>query len=135
MNVIGLPVIYDEYEERTISNAVWKLKKQGYATDHNGLLYITARGSRYSKIVTSKKLKHFKSPFPKNASRNLLVLYDISEDKKKEREWFRYHLRKFGYKMIQRSVWIGPSPLPRDFILYVKSIGLKKSIKTHKIAK
>ncbi|MCX6717161.1 MAG: hypothetical protein NTU76_00605 [Candidatus Taylorbacteria bacterium] len=37
--------------------------------------------------------------------------------------------------MIQRSVWVGPSPLPKDFIDYVKSIGLRDKLKTFKLAK
>ena len=73
--------------------------------------------------------------FKNTAPRNLIVMYDIPEDKKKEREWFRRHLQKFDYHMLQRSVWVGPSPLPKDFLAYVKSIGLSKQIRTLKLAK
>ena|ERR1035437_155949 len=77
--------------------------------------------------------------FPSNLSeispKNLIVIYDIPEEKKKERDWFRRHLKKFNYIMIQRSVWVGPSPLPKDFIDYVKSIGLLGQLKTFKLAK
>jgi len=62
-------------------------------------------------------------------------MYDIHEAKKKERDWFRRHLKKFGYVMIQRSVWVGPSPLPKDFLDYVKAIGLEGQLKTFKLAK
>jgi hypothetical protein len=37
--------------------------------------------------------------------------------------------------MIQKSVWVGPSPLPKDFLDYVKSIGLLNQLKTLKLAK
>ncbi len=73
--------------------------------------------------------------FPKGSPKNLIVIYDIPEGQKKERNWFRRHLRKFDYIMIQRSVWVGPSPLPKDFIDYLKSIGLKNSLKIFKLAK
>jgi len=66
--------------------------------------------------------------------KNLIVIYDIPEAKKKERDWFRRHLKKFNYVMIQKSVWVGPSPLPKDFLEYVKSIGLKDKLKTFKLA-
>ncbi len=62
-------------------------------------------------------------------------MYDIPEDKKAEREWFRFHLKKFGYEMIQRSVWVGPSPLPKDFLDYLGEIKLKSHVKTFKLAK
>lgn len=62
-------------------------------------------------------------------------MYDIPHENKKERDWFRRHLKKFNYIMIQKSVWVGPSPLPRSFIDYVKSIGLLNQLKTFKLAK
>ena len=62
-------------------------------------------------------------------------MYDIPTEKKKEREWFRRHLQKFGYVMIQKSVWVGPSPLPRNFLDYVKKLGLLSQLRTLKLAK
>lgn len=77
----------------------------------------------------------FSSMFTKKSPRDLILMYDVTEDKKKERDWFRRQLKNFGYIMIQRSVWVGPSPLPKEFIDYVKSLGLQGSLKTFKLAK
>jgi CRISPR/Cas system-associated endoribonuclease Cas2 len=77
----------------------------------------------------------FDSPFKKDSPKNLLVMYDIPSDKSNERNWFRRHLKKFDYIMIQKSVWVGPSPLPNEFIRYVETIGLKKQLKTFKLSK
>ena len=77
----------------------------------------------------------FTSLFKKDAPKNLIVMYDIPYDKKKERDWFRRHLIKFGYIMIQKSVWVGPSPLPKDFLDYVKEIKIEDHLKTFKLAK
>ncbi len=88
-----------------------------------------------------KEAKHrfyhsrFYSSSAKNSPKNLIVMYDIPSDKKKERDWFRRQLKKFDYSMIQKSVWVGPSPLPEDFLKYVKSIGLIKQLKSFKLAK
>ena len=76
----------------------------------------------------------FASPFKKDSPKNLLIMYDIPTEKKKERDWFRRHLKKFNYIMIQQSVWVGPSPLPKEFIKYVEDIGLKKQLKTFKLS-
>lgn len=78
---------------------------------------------------------YFHSMFAETAPKNLIVMYDIPHEKKKERDWFRRHLKKFNYIMIQKSVWVGPSPLPKDFLDYVKSIGLLNQLKTFKLAK
>src|ERR1035437_7666189 len=65
----------------------------------------------------------FSSGLSDNSSKNLIVMYDIPSDMKKERDWFRRHLKRFNYIMVQKSVWVGPSPLPKDFLEYVTSIG------------
>ena len=78
--------------------------------------------------------KSFVSSFGKDSPKDLLLMYDIPNEKKKERDWFRRHLVKFGYIMVQKSVWVGPSPLPKEFIKYVEDIGLKKDLKTFKLA-
>lgn len=62
-------------------------------------------------------------------------MYDVADGKKKERDWLRRHLIKFGYIMIQRSVWVGPSPLPEQFVAYIKELGLRASVKKFKLAK
>lgn len=80
-------------------------------------------------------LDSFISNFKKDAPKNLLLIYDIPEEKKKERDWFRRQLKTFDFVMIQRSVWVGPSPLPTDFLDYLKRIGLQKEFKTFKLVK
>ena len=77
----------------------------------------------------------FSMKIVKDSPKNLIVMYDIPHEQKKERDWFRRHLKKFGYVMIQKSVWVGPFPLPIDFLEYVKSIGLLGQLKSFKLAK
>ncbi|HCY18060.1 MAG: hypothetical protein UR62_C0017G0023 [Candidatus Nomurabacteria bacterium GW2011_GWF2_35_12] len=86
-------------------------------------------------IPKRQYLCSFVSNFHKDTPKNLLLIYDIPEGKKKERDWFRRQLKNFDFIMIQRSVWVGPSPLPEEFIDYLKRIGLQKEFKTFKLAK
>lgn len=92
----------------------------------------------------SKKTSHrkrsfyhvsFLSHFKKDAPKNLIVMYDIPHNLKKERDWFRRQLINFGFIMIQKSVWVGPSPLPKDFLDYLKEIKINDNFKTFKLAK
>ncbi len=73
--------------------------------------------------------------YPIASPRDLIIMFDFPKDKIKERNWFRRQLQKFDYIMIQKSVWVGPSPLPKDFLTYIKSIGLFKQLVTLKLAK
>jgi hypothetical protein len=79
--------------------------------------------------------KCFVHNFKNTAPKDLIIMYNLPKDKKKEREWLLRHLQKFDYIMIQRSVWVGPSPLPKDFLNYVKKMGLSDKIRTLKLAK
>ncbi len=79
--------------------------------------------------------KTFSTTFEANKPKNLIVMYDIPHNMKKERDWFRRQLKNFDFFMIQKSVWVGPSPLSEDFLDYVKRIGLEKQFKTFKLAK
>ncbi|MFA6301354.1 MAG: CRISPR-associated endonuclease Cas2 [Candidatus Paceibacterota bacterium] len=100
-------------------------------------LFSRDRKSR-AKIEGRKKAFYnsvFISPFKKDAPKNLIVMYDIPHNLKKERDWFRRQLVKFGYVMIQKSVWVGPSPLPKDFLDYLERIRIKDDFKTFKLAK
>lgn len=95
------------------------------------------RSNRIKKKNRRRNFYHisFISPFPENAPKNLLLVYDVPEVMKKERDWFRRHLIKFGYIMIQKSVWAGPSPLPKEFLDYLKQIKIGDNFKTFKLAK
>src|SRR3989344_493053 len=87
------------------------------------------------RIFKRPYLQSFTSTFRKDAPKNLLLIYDVPEGRKKERDWFRRQLKNFDFVMIQRSVWVGPSPLPDDFLAYLQRIGLKNEFKTFKLAK
>ena len=108
MNAFGLPVWGSDKEDRI---------KKGTP----GKMYYQYRCFEFNYKVGSP--------------RDLVVMYDIPKDKRKERNWFRRHLKKFGYIMIQKSVWVGPSPLPKDFLNYAKSIGLANELVTLKLSK
>jgi len=133
LNAFFLPV-FDNSKKQSIRNQFNKLYKDGYIDKSNGSYIINKNGKDF--LLKNKKqfLKNFET-IENMGPKNLLLLYDIPEDKKSERDWFRRNLIKFGFVMIQKSVWVGPSPLPKEFLDYIKSIGLKDSIKTFKLEK
>ena len=109
VNALGLPVLANNLKEK--------------------------QDKKINKRVRSLYHISFQSSFKKDTPKNLIVMYDIQHNLKKERDWFRRHLVKFGYIMIQKSVWVGPSPLPKDFIDYLKEIKIGDKLKTFKLAK
>lgn|SRR3989338_4392794 len=109
---------------------------KGVKVNAFGLPILTEAKKKNSSKLRKRDIYHisFQSPFKKNTPKNLIVMYDIPHNLKKERDWFRRHLIKFGYVMIQKSVWLGPSPLPQDFLEYLKEIRIGDNFKTFKLA-
>ena len=133
VNLLGLPVLKN-YPSSSLRTTIWRLHEQCLIEKDLRGWYLTPAGKRYMRKKADSLLE-FEFKFSKDAPRNLIVMYDIPENQKAEREWFRWHLKKFNYQMIQRSVWVGPSPLPLEFMEYLKKVKLKDSVKTFKLAK
>lgn len=114
------------------------LNYKGVKVNAFGLPILTdSKRKQNTKSARTRESYHvaFTAAFKKDAPKNLIVMYDISERQKIERDWLRRQLVKFGYIMIQRSTWVGPSPLPKDFLAYIKHIGIGDKIKTLRLAK
>jgi|SRR3989338_3465991 len=115
-----------------------RLRYKGMSVNMFGLpSFDVSKKKRNISQYKSKReyLLSFSSNFHKDAPKNLLLIYDIPEGRKKERDWFRRQLKNFDFVMIQKSVWVGPSPLPPNFLGYLKRIELRKEFKTFKLAK
>ncbi len=133
VNLFGIPK-FKKYSQNSLSGNLSYIQKAGLVEKSDKGLILTLKGKKYiQKKIDS--LKQFYFSFDKNAPKNLIVMFDIPETKKAEREWLRWHLKKFNYLMIQKSVWVGPSPLPKDFLDYIESIKIKDGFKTFKLAK
>ena len=133
VNIFGIPKLsIHKYE--SVKSSISKLKKKGYVEKNQLGWFLTQKGKRYFERKYNS-FPQFDSPFSKKDSKDLLVMFDIPETKKAEREWLRWHLKKFNYVMIQRSVWRGPSPLPKEFLDYIKRTGLRENLKMLKISK
>ena len=133
VNMFGIPK-FKYTSPRSMSSIIYYLKKEELIGKNDKGWYLTPQGKKYMKRKEDS-LQQFEHQFSKESPKDLLVMFDIPEIKKAEREWFRWHLKKFNYEMIQKSVWVGPSPLPKQFMDYISKIGLKNSIKTFKLAK
>jgi DNA-binding transcriptional regulator PaaX len=115
-----------------------RLRYKGVAVGMFGLPRFNKPQNEKREIVRTTKrpyLHCFISNFKKDTPKNLLLIYDIPHEQKRERDWFRRQLIHFGFIMIQKSVWVGPSPLPTEFITYLKQIDLRKKFKTFKLAR
>lgn len=133
VNLFGIPK-FKHCSKRTLRSSIDRLAKNEMIQKELNGFVLTVNGRKYLK-KKEDSLKFFTKPVEINPDKNLLVIFDIPNVQKAEREWFRFNLKKFGYIMIQKSVWVGPSPLPKDFLEYLREINLKDCIITFKLAK
>jgi len=133
VNMFGIPK-FKNIRDGNLRSTLSYMKDRGLVSQDSCGWYATPAGKRYMRRKADSLL-NFDFKFPKEAAKNLLVMFDIPETQKAEREWFRWHLKKFNYEMVQKSVWVGPSPLPKEFLEYLKKIKLKDKVKTFKLAK
>lgn len=131
---LGLPA-FEYYKYQTLANRCSELKNKGYIKEVNGDYLITYKGEDFLNQKNRDTFKKFKPNKTNEDPKDLLLLYDIPQSKTSERNWFRRELKNFYFIMVQRSVWVGPSPLPLEFTSYLKKVGLKDEIKTFKLAK
>ena len=133
VNLLGIPK-FKYYSQNVLSGTLSYMRKVGLVNNVDTQLRVTLKGQKYIKRKMNS-LRQFHFDFDKDAPKNLIVMFDIPETKKAEREWLRWHLKKFNYFMIQKSVWVGPSPLPKEFLDYIKNIKIEDGFKTFKLAK
>ncbi|MEK9174910.1 MAG: hypothetical protein AAB725_02990 [Patescibacteria group bacterium] len=64
-----------------------------------------------------------------------LVVYDIPEADKRKRNLVRNELVACNYKQLQKSVWLGYSPLPENFIKSLEDMKLEGKVHVISIQK
>lgn len=133
VNLFGVPRLRKR-NYASLRSSIYRLRKNGYIEKVNDGWRLTKVGRKYYKNK-SLSFKKFVSNFNEESPKNLLLMFDVPYEKKGHRDWLRGQLKKFGYAMVQKSVWVGPSPLPKEFIDYIKEIGIKDCIKTFKLAR
>lgn len=117
-------------KENILSATLSRMKKDGLLKNKDRKWTVTLEGEELLN-GRSSDIKRF---FPtlksqmKSIPKNLIVIFDIPEKKKRYREWLRSELVGFGFEMVQRSVWLGPS-LPKEFVEYLSDNSLLKHIK------
>lgn len=65
---------------------------------------------------------------PQPDGKRRLVCFDIPERDRAKRRWLRTELVACGYRPLQRSVWIGETPLPTDFIANLDALNLRPHV-------
>ena len=129
----NMPKRLQRASDATLWVTLSRLKKKGLVENRKGawratkegILYLTNK-MRYRKLIPSGAEQR------RTTVKDMIIAFDIPERYKRERNWLREQLRHLGFAMLQKSVWFGPAPLPKEFILVIKELKILDFIKFFK---
>jgi len=132
--------ISDRYDHSSISKdsnaslrvTLSRLETKGFVERKRGIWHITKEGVAY---LARKKTLLLPSHTPhgavtdKKKPKRLIVMFDVPETQRHKRDWLRFELLGLGFVMLQKSAWLGPAPLPREFVKSVNELKLLPYLK------
>lgn len=123
---------YRKLKEQTLRTTLSRLKKRGLTENRNGIWTITKKGREFFKNKLISKIPHFGHLKTKNKKKEMVIVFDIPEIRRRQRNWLRIELVALGFIPLQKSVWLGPAPLPKEFIEYLSETNLLSYLKFFK---
>jgi len=121
----------EKYKKKNIGVELARLHKRGYIKNSDTGWSITNKGNLHTKQV--RLMSYLPSPFKENIPSTTILSFDIPEKNRKVRNWLRNQIKIFGYKILQQSLWVGPGPLPQNFLKRLEDLNIRKNVKTFKI--
>jgi phenylacetic acid degradation operon negative regulatory protein len=106
-------------KEITIRQNIRRLQKHGFVIKKEGKLRLTLKGENLADYILKRKKKLNK----KWDKKYRVVIFDIPENKRLDRDWLRKELYLLKYKQLQKSVFMSKYSLTEDI---VKEIKLRK---------
>ncbi len=118
----NIEAAYQKQIKQRYYNFIYKLKqsdlikeKQG---DHKKVFTLTKKGK--DKLMLLKRQKREKPPnysyIKEKGDKFIIVMFDIPEKERRKRAWLRSALNNLDFKMIQKSVWMGKTKIPKIFL-------------------
>jgi DNA-binding PadR family transcriptional regulator len=105
----------------------------------NWFFRITKKGKEkllFLKKKEKNKLPNFNySEYKKSDNRAVILIFDIPEKEKRKRSWLRGAIKSIGFKLLQKSVWLGKGKVPEQFISDLKDIKIVEYVDIFEISK
>lgn len=105
-----------EIKEITIRQNIRRLQKHGFVEKKENKYLLTAAGKKLASYIFKRK----KILAKKWDKKYRVVIFDVPEKKRSNRDWLRNELYVLEYSQLQESVFISKFPLPADLIKEIK---------------
>lgn len=130
---IWLERYFRKRKRQNFYSTIYRLKKSGYLK-----IKITEEGRGYfltpksEKKVLTLKIKNLKKKYDPQKYW-LMIIFDIPEKRRKDRNMLRFYLYHLGFQKLQQSVWISPYDVYQELKKVVESLKLRQYIKFLKV--
>lgn len=132
-NSIRKKILWERIQKRRkISQNVYyqnihRLKKRGILEEKDNIFFLSQKGRAFFqnpyRKVKEKPLKNNK----------VLIIFDVPETKRKVRTWIRDQIKEWDFEMVQKSVWVGSGPLPKEFTERLKSLKVNSGVRVYNL--
>lgn len=118
----------DQYKKHNFNHLMWRSIKTGSVEkiEKNGEIYIILTPQGNKKIARDFPLISFQRKQWDRKWR--IVFFDIEEINRRLRDNLRDKLKELGFGMLQKSVFISPHDILRDFYEFIKYSGLDQAV-------
>ena len=113
------------YPEKTLRDTMSRATRDGYIVMGDTIPQLTAKGLKKVQPFVAEKL-------PENGQ--LLVVFDIPEERKMMRHEFRRLLKRLDFQYVQQSVWMSDLDHRKVLAEAVKKLELKDCVKVYEAA-
>ena len=110
-----------------ISTILWRLQQQGLVKRTGAKKTAKWRVTPYGMEKLNQKEARARSK-PVSDGIMRLVIFDIPENERRKRDVIRAELVRYGFQQLQKSVWIGRCPIPKDFITLIDVLTLNGKV-------
>ena len=120
--------------QQNFYSMIYKLQREGFIkkTKDRKLLVTVLGKEKYKKILNRLPRRHYKIQRDNSLK---VIIFDIPEKEKYKRFWLRDQLREMGFKMLQKSVWIGRRKLPSKFMEDIRDLKLLPYVEIFSVTK
>ena len=109
--------------------------KDYWQKNEDNELSISAKGKERLELLRRDKALD-KNNFHKSYGKKFIIIsYDLPNRYNKERDRLREVLRRLGFKIVHKSVWVGKVRLPKSFIESLEKLSILKFVEILEVTK
>jgi len=121
-------------KQQSFYSTLYRLQRQGFIkrTKNRKLLVTVLGKEKYKKILKRLPIRFHK---PERDDSLKVIIFDVPEKERYKRDWLRDQLQDLGFKMLQKSVWIGRKKLPSKFMEDIHDLKLLPYVEIFSVIK